>query len=1041
MFSIKRFPPVPSPCLAPFVIAQPTVLASNKQSVHMLVGIPRAPLAKELVLDVVPSRMHGSKLTLLWIGLCVTAIWPGWSSAQTPLTNTPVTEAQIAHFFTSQKPVLYFCQTGILDDLGNLDGGWGEPPSPGRITSAAWDIGDNRYLYAYQLTNPNFLDDNVPFAGGWDVAVFGHSNGLRIPLGHKQITPVDFDGDQLLDTSFRTTDHACNALFDQPNPGCAPFTGPFKVFTVGADDCARSWSDYYTFGEQNDAIVDAFVNFNPAGLSAEFAVQFNPFCCAYGIFRSTQVFGFVTDAPPAYVDGVNLGGASASVRIVAPVPRVLLVPGICGNAADWDPFEDVLVDSGFVVYRLQYGSQDFSLQPKEYVNILDAMLKGMGAGRVAVVGHSMGGLIAREYMRRTRASENKIGQLVTLGTPHHGSDLLALLLAWGPVVDGLISPFFRNPCLTDALSKPALRDMVPGAWFLNHLNYGTPTSNDSLRGHGWDTHDPETTLPANVYLASIGGTGSFCNARLRKFIWRGGSAYHPNDCTVATGGSLLANTSTFRAADPGLSLEKPATHADAGTKPCGQPYYEFGTLAQRTARVLLTSPAGLPLSPATLQPSLGVSTTLTTVEDSLQMAPAIADSIPAGQIVNKTVAIPATSLARFALLSTDAHLSLLDPNGTAITVSDTSSTSGITFFSTDDPGFEGFEIVGPLPGTWTMRINTSASTGGQRIAGIVDYASGSAVRLSVASSLIHPGDVMQVHGQLVDGGTLRTDVTWSCSTLGPNGASSALALYDDGAHGDGQSADGVYGNAVTPGGGIGLYSLTAGASAPGVGPLAASAYCELADVQDLVIESDDIYLSNNVPQAGDSLTVYATVHNNSSKPALAVTVEIRDLRADTILGTSTVDLAAQSAVTVQAPWVPAPPDSHQIEVQVSPYVLDESDYSNNTASRVIVLGSPVSVDFGSIPAKLRFDPPYPNPTLRGLVFSFSLPQRSAASLDVFDILGRRVQGWRWASMVSGSHSVEWDGQGTSGQRLATGVYLCQLKVGSERLQRRIVLRR
>ena len=202
-------------------------------------------------------------------------------------------------------------------------------------------------------------------------------------------------------------------------------------------------------------------------------------------------------------------------------------------------------------------------------------------------------------------------------------------------------------------------------------------------------------MPSNVYLASIAGTGSFCDQPLRDFLWGSGAAYHANDCTVATGGSLLASTGTFRATDLGLSLEKPAAHTGKGTTPCGEPYYSFVTLGERVATILLTSPAAPPLSLPSDQPSPGGPATLAMVEDSLQTAPAIADSIPAGQITNKTVGIPVTSLVRFRLLSTDAQLTLPDPIGTAISVSDTSSANGISFFATSDPGFEGFEIVGP----------------------------------------------------------------------------------------------------------------------------------------------------------------------------------------------------------------------------------------------------------------------------------------------------------------------------------------------------------
>lgn len=244
---------------------------------------------------------------------------------------------------------------------------------------------------------------------------------------------------------------------------------------------------------------------------------------------------------------------------------------------------------------------------------------------------------------------------------------------------------------------------------------------------------------------------------------------------------------------------------------------------------------------------------------------------------------------------------------------------------------------------------------------------------------------------------------------------------------------------MTPTGGAGQYALTASATAPGIGPLATTAYCELADTQDLAIAPGDIQLSRNLPQPGDSLTIYATVHNNSSTEALGVAVEVRDLHTNAVLGIGMVDVAAGDIAVAQVPWVPTAPDTHAIQVQVSPYILEESDYANNTTSRVIVLGTPVSVDLDGAPTRLRFDPPYPNPTSRGVHFSFSVPQQSAGVLDIYDVLGRRVHGWRWTALAPGSHSVEWDGRGASGQRLGPGVYLGRLTVGDRSLQRKVIL--
>ena len=47
-----------------------------------------------------------------------------------------------------------------------------------------------------------------------------------------------------------------------------------------------------------------------------------------------------------------------------------------------------------------------------------------GAGQVMLVGHSMGGLVSRAYLRRQ--GNARVARLVTLGSPHHGSQLAKL---------------------------------------------------------------------------------------------------------------------------------------------------------------------------------------------------------------------------------------------------------------------------------------------------------------------------------------------------------------------------------------------------------------------------------------------------------------------------------------------------------------------------------------------------------------------------------------------------------------------------------------
>jgi hypothetical protein len=69
---------------------------------------------------------------------------------------------------------------------------------------------------------------------------------------------------------------------------------------------------------------------------------------------------------------------------------------------------------------------------------IDAVLKATGAKKVILVGHSMGGLCAREYLQRRvdgvprwwidpySADGHKVAKLVTIGTPHWGSNTMSV---------------------------------------------------------------------------------------------------------------------------------------------------------------------------------------------------------------------------------------------------------------------------------------------------------------------------------------------------------------------------------------------------------------------------------------------------------------------------------------------------------------------------------------------------------------------------------------------------------------------------------------
>ena len=83
---------------------------------------------------------------------------------------------------------------------------------------------------------------------------------------------------------------------------------------------------------------------------------------------------------------------------------------------------------------------------------------------------------------------------------------------------------------------------------------------------------------------------------------------------------------------------------------------------------------------------------------------------------------------------------------------------------------------------------------------------------------------------------------------------------------------------------------------------------------------------------------------------------------------------------------------------------------------------------GAATSRVSFAAPAPNPSAGSTLFSFSLPVRAAARLDVFDVRGMRVRTVLKEELAAGLHTVSWDGRDDRGQRPASGVYYARLRL-------------
>ena len=104
-------------------------------------------------------------------------------------------------------------------------------------------------------------------------------------------------------------------------------------------------------------------------------------------------------------------------------PPLLLIHGYCCNRGFWWWLKPRLEARGRRVAAITleplFGNIDGYAE--QVARCVDELCRDTGADQVTLVGHSMGGLVGRAYLRRY--GEARVARLVTLGTPHRGSVL------------------------------------------------------------------------------------------------------------------------------------------------------------------------------------------------------------------------------------------------------------------------------------------------------------------------------------------------------------------------------------------------------------------------------------------------------------------------------------------------------------------------------------------------------------------------------------------------------------------------------------------
>jgi len=82
-----------------------------------------------------------------------------------------------------------------------------------------------------------------------------------------------------------------------------------------------------------------------------------------------------------------------------------------------------------------------------------------------------------------------------------------------------------------------------------------------------------------------------------------------------------------------------------------------------------------------------------------------------------------------------------------------------------------------------------------------------------------------------------------------------------------------------------------------------------------------------------------------------------------------------------------------------------------------------------VPKEFAVRQSYPNPFNPSATIVYALPTDGRVTIEVYDIVGRKVATLLDEQKQAGFHSVVWFGQGDQGKPASSGVYFCRVQFG------------
>ena len=96
-------------------------------------------------------------------------------------------------------------------------------------------------------------------------------------------------------------------------------------------------------------------------------------------------------------------------------------------------------------------------------------------------------------------------------------------------------------------------------------------------------------------------------------------------------------------------------------------------------------------------------------------------------------------------------------------------------------------------------------------------------------------------------------------------------------------------------------------------------------------------------------------------------------------------------------------------------------------------------DFANLIRGFQVYPPYPNPFNARTIIEYLLPQKGNVRVRIFNLAGKEVWASREGVKKPGKYSFRWDGMDRIGHPVSSGIYVLQIEVDNQVLNRKVTL--